>query len=277
VVSRFRQHQYGFSLVQLMVSMAIATIAIMGVLKVLNLSFKTRNTISVSTDFMDYVYSIRQVINSGGTCTFNLKDTIFEITDELEKPIVVELYYPNLKGEKGKVLAKVGQMHSGLKVVQLELEVIGPIDTGRYLAKLILAVEKNKSTFGAPLLTKDFTFILVTNEKNRNGLKDIQHKIARCYGEHSIEQACSDIGGEYTPNNPTKCNLVPKICSAMGLQINQFGNQCVLVLSSVPGSNYRPGRSPSGQGSLENQLQNIDPEELKRAIEQVKRMLEQQR
>lgn len=190
----------GFSLVSVMITMAIASVLILGTMTAVNHSLKSSRNVTLSTEFNNLSSGISLYLNDEERCTSVVAPN---------GPVIP--FDP--KGTPAASLAKFGtladtnQPRNGLKIAKMSFEnpvALSPttylgVPYSKYEVTFSIEVEKQGEFMGAGQLRKESQVFLLISQDS---------KIARCYGTISRtamkEELCGDLGGAIDPNT-AKC------------------------------------------------------------------------
>jgi hypothetical protein len=232
---KLNQAQSGFSLIEVMIAIAISMGVMYGLASVIIFNARATKSTELSGEFNLLVSTIQTIINKEASCQALFNGINFTATTAGEiKPVISAsplMFH-------GSEIAKEGSPATGLKVTKIVFDkiidntlpdvTISGITSKHYLANLHLETEKmiTGGAIGGNQLSANFPVSLLVSA----------NKVTGCYGEGTVAEnpskTCTTIGGAYANGActfPTVVTPSTASCTANNLGAFRYSKATDLV------------------------------------------------
>lgn len=193
------KNQNGFSLVNLVVGLGIASIVMGGFAAAIQMMNRAKQTSDVKTEASLFVDSIQQTLKRPNSCQTNLAGNIMKI-DGSENPVTLGWTSTGTEIAKGVKVMKMSMKTSGNPIA-------APGAAGTYSMNATLELQVADASVDPPLpLRSRFIPLLLTVTgvgANNQGV------ISKCGSIDSSAEVCAQLDGVWDPNAPVGLQCVP--------------------------------------------------------------------
>ncbi|MGE0616249.1 MAG: hypothetical protein AB7P04_11475 [Bacteriovoracia bacterium] len=217
----------GFSMVEALVAIGVATTGILAVSSGVSYSLKGQKSVQSRLEITDTRWLVSQFLGDPKNCTALVQGAspgaplVLELSaKESPKFITTDgkksesksstlnfsgIYLPGSSGaSSGRSLAEVNRaLNSGAVVKQITLQSVEKFSQNQWLGQLSLSMERPNS-LGNRLIAEAIPLVLKTKSISTDRVQ-----VEGCVGRDSAPQLCQDLGGAYDENRTPRCVVPP--------------------------------------------------------------------
>lgn len=150
------QHRSGFSLVQVMLAMGVATIGMLAITSMTTVGFKAQKGLENAFQLAQFGTTLQQILLNRSPCEANLVNILtFDPTDTTNlQPAAnaLQIYYPKAGPGgtviRGDLFVDKSVTYGGWNVKSLGIQVVGPAGPNAYMINVVVNFEKKKDASG---------------------------------------------------------------------------------------------------------------------------------